>query len=89
VGYRAPAGFADMFGLSEQTRVFLKTGATDGRLGLDALRGLVSQALRQDALLCGRLEYVAADRKRTPRWLTAWKTRFSRRHIRFTGFRVD
>lgn len=30
-----------MFGLSEQTRVFLKTGATDGRLGLDALRGLV------------------------------------------------
>ena len=39
-----------MFGLSEQTRVFLKTGATDGRLGLDALRGLVSQALRQDAL---------------------------------------
>jgi transposase len=39
-----------MFGLSEQTRVFLKTGATDGRLGLDALRGLVSQVLRQDAL---------------------------------------
>ncbi len=39
-----------MFGLSEQTRVFLKTGATDGRLGLDALRGLVSQVLRQDTL---------------------------------------
>jgi transposase len=39
-----------MFGLSEQTRVFLKTGATDGRLGLDALRGLVSQVLRQDVL---------------------------------------
>jgi len=39
-----------MFGLSEQTRVFLKTGATDGQLGLDALRGLVSQVLRQDAL---------------------------------------
>jgi transposase len=39
-----------MFGLSEQTRVFLKTGATDGRLGLDALRGLVSQVIREDTL---------------------------------------
>jgi transposase len=38
-----------MFDLSERTRVFLKTGATDGRLGLDALRGPVSQVLRQDA----------------------------------------
>lgn len=39
-----------MFGLSEQTRVFLKTGVTDGRLGVDGLRGLVSQVLRQDVL---------------------------------------
>jgi transposase len=37
-----------MFWLSEQTRVFLKTGVTDGRLGIDALRGLVSQVLRED-----------------------------------------
>jgi len=39
-----------MFGLSEQTRVFLKTGVTDGRLGIEALRGLVSKVLRQDVL---------------------------------------
>ncbi len=26
-----------MFWLSEQTRVFLRTGVTDGRLGIDAL----------------------------------------------------
>ena len=39
-----------MFGLSEQTRVFLKTGVTDGRLGIDGLRGLVSNVLRQDVL---------------------------------------
>jgi transposase len=39
-----------MFGLSEQTRVFLKTGITDGRLGFEGLRGLVSNVLRQDVL---------------------------------------
>ncbi len=39
-----------MFWLSEQTRVFLKTGVTDGRLGIDALRGVVSQVLREDVL---------------------------------------
>src|SRR6516225_8863141 len=39
-----------MFGLSEQTRVFLKPGVTDGRLGVEALRGLVSKVLGQDVL---------------------------------------
>jgi transposase len=40
-----------MFGLSEQTRVFLKPGVTDGRLGVEALRGLVSKVLGQDVLV--------------------------------------
>jgi hypothetical protein len=39
-----------MFGLTDQTRVFLKTGVTDGRLGIDGLRGLVSNVLQQDVL---------------------------------------
>ena len=39
-----------MFGLSEQTRVFVKPGATDGRLGLDALRSLVTHVLKQEVL---------------------------------------
>ena len=39
-----------MFGLNEQTRVFLRTGVTDGRMGIDALRGLVGKAMRQDVL---------------------------------------
>ncbi|MBV8803492.1 MAG: IS66 family insertion sequence element accessory protein TnpB [Sinobacteraceae bacterium] len=39
-----------MLGLSEQTRVFLKTGVTDGRLGIEGLRGLVSKVLQQDVL---------------------------------------
>ena len=39
-----------MFGLSEQTRVFLKPGVTDGRLGFEGLRGLVNNVLRQDVL---------------------------------------
>jgi hypothetical protein len=33
-----------MFGLNEQTRVFLRTGVTD------ALRGLVVRSMRQDVL---------------------------------------
>ena len=39
-----------MFGLSEQTRVFIKPGGTDGRLGLDALRALVTHVLKQEVL---------------------------------------
>jgi transposase len=39
-----------MFGLSEQTRVFLKPGVTNGRLGFEGLRGLVNNVLRQDVL---------------------------------------
>jgi transposase len=39
-----------MFGLSEQTRVYLRPGITDGRLGADGLRGLVSQELGQDVM---------------------------------------
>ena len=39
-----------MFGLSEQTRVFLKPGVTDGRLAFEGLRGLINNVLRQDVL---------------------------------------
>jgi transposase len=39
-----------MFGLSEKTRVYLRPGITDGRLGADGLRGLVSQDLGQDVM---------------------------------------
>jgi transposase len=38
-----------MFGLTNQTRVFLRTGVTDGRLGYEGLRGLVSKVIREDA----------------------------------------
>jgi len=39
-----------MLGLSEQMRVFLRPGVTDGRLGADGLTGLVSQVLGLDVL---------------------------------------
>jgi transposase len=39
-----------MLGLSEQTRVFLRPGVTDGRRGADGLTGLVSQVLGLDVL---------------------------------------
>ena len=51
-----------MFGLNEQTRVFLRTGVTDGRLGIDGLRGLVGKAMRQD-FLAGAL-YVFCNGRR-------------------------
>jgi transposase len=37
-----------MFGITSETRVFLKTGYIDGRLGYEGLRGLVSKVLNAD-----------------------------------------
>jgi transposase len=37
-----------MFGLTPETRVFLRTGATDGRFGADALKGIVINVIRED-----------------------------------------
>lgn len=51
-----------MIGLGEQTRVFLRTGVTDGRLGIEGLRGLVSSVLRQE-VLSGHL-FVFCNRRR-------------------------
>jgi transposase len=51
-----------MIGLSEQTRVFLRTGITDGRLGIEGLRGLVNSVLRQDEL-AGHV-FVFCNRRR-------------------------
>lgn len=38
-----------MFGITSETRVFLRTGVTDGRLGVEGLRGLVSKVIGEDA----------------------------------------
>jgi transposase len=37
-----------VLGITSETRVFLKIGTTDGRLGYEGLRGLVSKAIRED-----------------------------------------
>jgi transposase len=37
-----------VFGLTAQTKVFIRAGATDGRYGLEALRGLVIKSMRQE-----------------------------------------
>lgn len=39
-----------MFGLNPDTRVFVKTGVTDGRLGYEGLRGLAVKVLEQSPL---------------------------------------
>lgn len=39
-----------MFGLTRETRVFLRSGATDLRLSFEGLRALVVNVIRQDPL---------------------------------------
>jgi transposase len=51
-----------MLNLNESTRVYLKPGITDGRLGVYGLRGLVSQGLGLD-VLAGDL-FVFCNRRR-------------------------
>jgi transposase len=38
-----------MLGITDEMRVFSKTGTTDGRLGYEGLRGLVSKVICEDA----------------------------------------
>ena len=38
-----------MLGITSETRVFLKTGFIDGRLGIEGLRGLVTSAIHENA----------------------------------------
>lgn len=38
-----------MFGITSETRVFLRTGVSDGRLSYEGLRGLVSKVIEQEA----------------------------------------
>jgi transposase len=51
-----------MLSLNENTRVFLKSGITDGRLGFYGLRGLVSQGLGLDVM--GGDMFVFCNRRR-------------------------
>lgn len=37
-----------MFGLTSETKVFIRTGPTDGRLGMPALRALTANVMNQD-----------------------------------------
>lgn len=44
-----------MLGLRRETRVFLKTGATNLRLSFEGLRKLVVNVIRQDPTTCGQV----------------------------------
>ena len=39
-----------MFGITSNTKVYLRTGATDGRYGWEALRGLTVKVIRQEPM---------------------------------------
>jgi transposase len=39
-----------VFGITNQTRVYLRTGVTDGRLGYEGLRGLTVKVIQKDPL---------------------------------------
>ena len=43
-----------MFGISNLTRVYICTGATDGRLGYEGLKALTVKKIQQDPM-CGHL----------------------------------
>jgi transposase len=51
-----------MFGLTPDTKVFVKTGATDGRYGIEALIGLVVKVMRQQ--VSGGYLFCFANRAR-------------------------
>jgi transposase len=59
-----------MLNLNENTRVWLKPGITDGRLGVYGLRGLVSQGLGLD-VLAGDL-FVFCNRRRNRVSVLMW-----------------
>ena len=43
-----------MFGIDNTTKVFLRTGSTDGRLAWEGLKALTVKVIRQDPM-CGHL----------------------------------
>lgn len=59
-----------MWGLTRATRVFVRAGATDLRLGFDGLHGLVQTQLKQDPL-SGHV-FVFCNRSRTRVKLLSW-----------------
>lgn len=59
-----------MWGLTRSTRVYLRSGATDLRLGFDGLSGVVKAQLGKD-LLSGDL-FVFCNRSRTRVKVLSW-----------------
>lgn len=59
-----------MWGLTRATRVFIRSGPTDLRLGFDGLYGIVQTQLRQDPL-SGHV-FVFCNRSRTRVKLLSW-----------------
>jgi transposase len=43
-----------MFGITNHTKVFIRTGTTDGRLGWEGLKAITVKAIREDPM-CGHL----------------------------------
>jgi transposase len=58
-----------MMGVPTGARIWLAAGFTDLRRGFDGLSAQVQTALNENPYLCGRLEYVAADREHAARRL--------------------
>lgn len=51
-----------MFGITNHTRVFIRCGVTDGRLGWEGLKGITVKAIQVDPM-CGHL-FVFCNRAR-------------------------
>ena len=60
-----------MFGITHHTRVFIRTRATDGRLGFEEPKAIIAKVIREDPLAGGQL-FVFANRARNRMRLPWW-----------------
>jgi|SRR6185312_3609011 len=53
-----------MFGITGHTRVYIRTGATDGRLGFEGLKALTVNVIREDPMCRHLMVFCNAPRNR-------------------------
>ena len=56
-----------MFGITGHTRVYIRTGATDGRLGFEGLKALTVNVIREDPMCRHLMVFCNGPRNRIKR----------------------
>ena len=60
-----------MFGITQHTCIYIRTGVTDGRLGFEGLKAIVVKQMHQDPMQGGQL-FAFCNRVRTRMKLFWW-----------------